>query len=883
MIARHTVLVVVVAFATIWAFGIGSVAAHPVGSGPTASGASAYVTPLLDSSATSPAKTSPAVLSASHSALEQKIFATAQSNHLPLEALGLPNLVGQAKVTDGVVTPGYSTSPAPMGLATYGVQNTTGTPQAYTILTSSWEGTMTIHDVNTFLLDNDGAISSNGAANTFGIQLNAVTSDTTLQATSTYSFWTQNVLYFNFPYPGYVTLLDNVWNFSSPAFELSPGTIYAGNGSAIYPTFYYAFGPTFAYTLPLTIHLYLNSSTTHDTTSGYGYTTVRFGFSLVNANTRTTEASGIYDTVLFNSSTPYAQVPASPFLVDGSQLTPTGFIPYDAEIMLGGPGGGTTTSVYGFAGSASLRYWDATQHLYLYPPSAWNVASETGETVEGLDVTYTTPGTVHLSAGPSIPMPLWGATPGGNLGQGVVRGPLNPSNAFVFVTPGDHFDANTAAWAPTQTATSVHYLLPPGKFTVTAMLSDYRPLQVTLTVQAGHSQAVHFQMHRDFSMGVYTPLTAWNNAQLKAISIWGNGNPMSPYHLFNNPAPGGLNPVFGQFNDYLYQVFAGVLLAGTTAYTELNHPSLLAFTYESSYVPILEYFGLPLTNNLQFELVDASHVSIWHAQGITGWFFFEDYGPTGFLPLANVVVWGGSQNLIGGSQFVSQGSSLLLAGPDPYAPTGNVVWGNTFVNSTELTPTMYPGDGANNGPPIAIFAFEAGDLIYNNWIGTSITAFAPDANMFFGSFQYNNESWNLPMVEPGGHSFWFNGHDLRGTIVPSRWQGGNYWIDYVAGLTPLPYDEYGFIAQGGDYFPLPITAHPVVFLLDTSGYGGVQWSVTLNGVTQTTWGTTLTFYETPGTYLYSDTVVHGTGSITPSSGTVNVDGHSVHVHLVYTR
>jgi thermopsin len=824
---------------------------------------------------------SPAV-SASGLALEQKILATAQADHIPLQAVSLPNLLSSStQLSNGVITP-VAVTPAPIGLGAYGVRNTTGTPQAFTLETQSWEGSITLNGpVNNFLLDNDGAVSTNGADNEFGVQLNAVMSNVTLGNSSNYSFWTQNVLYFNFPSPGTVTFLDNIWNFSSPAVSLAPGTLYSYNGTPVYPEYYYDFGPTYSISYPLTVHLYLNSSVTDVPSTGYGYSTVRFGFDIVNANTGASEASGVYDTVLFNSTTPIGSVPASPYLLDGSAYTPTGFIPWDAEIMIGGPGGGTTTSIYGISGSESLQYWDATSGSYVNAPSAWNVASETGETSEGIAETYTSPGTVDLGAGPFFVTPLWNATPGGNLGRATFSGPLSPSNAFVFASPGGQLDPNYAGWAPTQTASTVDYVLPPGTYTFEAMLSDYSPITATVSARAGGSATLHFVLSPNRATGVYTPLVAWDNAQLAAISSGGRGTSSSPYLIVNNAPPdrAGLNPVFGQFNDYLFQVFPGVLLAGTTAYTDLDNPSLLGLTYQTGYDAVLEELGLPLTNHLQFELFDTSHVSLWGARGITGWFFYEDYGPTGFLPLANVVVWGSSGDLIGDNTFVSQGSSLVLADSAP-GPSGNVVWGNTFVNSTQLTPTMYPGDGASNGPPIAIFAFEAGDLIYNNYVATSITAYVPDANMFFGSFQVNAESWNLSMVEPASYARSVNGFTLSGTIVRSMWQGGNYWADYVPG-SPLPYDEYGYIATGGDFFPYPITAYSVTFHVTVHG-ATPEWSVTLNGVTETTTSSSLVFYETAGAYSYTATIVRGYGAVIPSSGTVDVVNHNVVVPLTIT-
>lgn len=820
-------------------------------------------------------------LSASHLALQKTIMATAVADHIPIQAVSLPNLLGDATVKNGVVTPNAVT-PAPIGLATYGVRNTTGIAQAFTLETQSWEGSITLNSpANTFLLDNDGALSTNGTQNEFGVQLNAVMNGTTVGNLSTYSFWTQNVLYFNFPSPGTITFLDNVWNFSSPAISLTAGTLYSYNGTPVYPQYYYDFGPTYAVSYPLTVHLYLNSSITN-LPNGYGYSTVRFGYDIVNATTDKSEAAGTYDTVLFNSTRAIGTVPSSPFLVDGSQVTPTGFIPWDAEIMIGGPGGGTTTSVYGISGTEGLQYWNSTLGAYANAPSAWNVAGETGETSEGIAETYTTPGTVDLGAGPFFVTPLWNSTPGGNLGQATFSGPLSPSNAFVFATPGNQLDSNYAGWAPTQTASTVDYVLPPGTYTFEAMLSDYNPITATVSAGAGGTTHLHFDLSSNHRTGVYTPLVAWNNAQLAAISSGGRGTVNNPYELVNNGAPGGagLNPVFGQFNDYLFQVFPGVLLAGTTAYVDLVHPSLLGLTYQTGYDAVLAELGLPLTNNLQFEFFDASHVSLWDANGITGWFFYEDYGPTGFLPLSNVVVWGGTHDLVGANTFVSQGSSLLLAGYSPYAPTGNVVWGNTFENSSQLSPTMYPGNGGANGPPIGIFAFESGDLIYNNAVDTSITAYAPNANMFFGSPQLNAENWNLSMVEPAFYQMHFNGFALTGTIVPSLWQGGNSWADYVPGST-LPYDEFGFIATGGDYFPYPITAFPVVFFLSERG-PPVEWSVTVNGVTETTSASFVVFYETPGTYGFSAAVVEGRGAVAPSSGTLTVVNHGLVVVLTLT-
>lgn len=867
MSTRHVALAIFVVAVMISAFGLGV-----AGSVHTASAASSAA------ATSAPAAKTSTLGNPSGSAEVQKLLALTKTDHIPMEALSLPNLLGHSTLSNGVVQPLTPAAPAPMGIATYGVTNTTGTPQAYSLETQSWEGSITLNSVNTFLVTNDGAISTDGSQNTFGVQLNAVTNDSTVGTHSIYSFWTQNVLYFNFPLPGYITFLDNVWNFSSPATALTAGTLYSYNGTPVYPSYYYDFGPSFAYTFPLTVQLYLNSSVTNLASTGYGYTTVKFGYNVINGTSGQSEGSGVYDTVLFNSATPIGSVPASPYLVDGSQVNPTGFIPWDAEIMIGGPGGGTTTSVYGISGSESLSYWDATTGNYAIPKDAWNVASETGETSEGIAESYVTPGTVLLNTGPSIPMPFWNATPGGNIGQSTFTGPLSPSNAFVFFTPGSSYDVNYAAWAPTQTASTFDTVLPPGTYTVDAMLSDYTPTQTTVTGTSGGTSTLTLNLQRNMAEGVYTPLFAWNNAQLAAISSGGSGTAASPYLLFNNPAPGGgLNSAFGEFNDYIYYVFPGVLLAGTTAYASLINPDLLSVTHETAYqLGFLNGQGLPTTNNLQFELFDASHVTIWGAQGITGWFFYLDYGPTGLLPLANVVIWGGTSDLVADSTFVSQGSALLLTGSDPSLPTGNVVWGNTFVNSTVLTPTMYPAGGAVNGPPVAIWGFESGDWIYNNFVDTSITAYAPNLNMFFGFGQLNAENWNLSQIEPANQVMVVNGYSLSGSIVEAGYQGGNYWGDIYG--SPTPYDEYGYIATGGDFFPFPQLAI-VVGVVGLSP--GQTWSISSLGYTFTFSTPAAVIYVTPGAYPWTASVSGG-GTISPSSGTVVITTHSVFEILTVT-
>ena len=104
-----------------------------------------------------------------------------------------------------------------------------------------------------------------------------------------------------------------------------------------------------------------------------------------------------------------------------------------------------------------------------------------------------------------------------------------------------------------------------------------------------------------------------------------------------------------------------------------------------------------------------------------------------------------------------------------------------------------------------------------------------------------------------------NGYALVGSIVNTAWQGGNYWWDFLnflPGVT-LPYDEYGYIATGGDYFAYA----PMAIVFDIVGAApGATWNITVEGLSLTSTGTgTLAFFYVllPGSISYTATVSAG--------------------------
>ena len=91
---------------------------------------------------------------------------------------------------DGLVTPLYFSSPAPMGVASWGVMNQSGALRGYILNTSSFEGSVTVNSLTPFYIDNDGPYS-------VSMQLNAILTNVTLFGNSSYVFWNQNVLFYS--------------------------------------------------------------------------------------------------------------------------------------------------------------------------------------------------------------------------------------------------------------------------------------------------------------------------------------------------------------------------------------------------------------------------------------------------------------------------------------------------------------------------------------------------------------------------------------------------------------------------------------------------------------------------------------------------------------
>ena len=381
----------------------------------------------------------------------------------------LPNLAlldAGAHAPGQTVGVGYTANPAPMGIGDFGLG---ATPYAYN--TSHFEGSLSLNAANAtypgayyFMTPPAATDGSYNSPYYFGIQLNTVTNNISIPGNNRGAFWTQNVVTFN---GNWITFEDNIWNFSSPSGALSPGTFYSYNGTPIYPTFYYDYGPSVPLAFPVTLNLYNNLTVVGNRDQ------MTFGYRVVDS---AGSFNGVYDTVVFNNPNASTAGPAhSPeFQVSGKYTTPLG-LDYDSELIFGGPGGGSNAVFNNISGTETLQYSNQTSGGWKSVPSAYDFGGDTGETAIGVAETWSPGGVVNLSAGPSLLYGLWNSQPSTRVPSGSIefQGTISPSYGFGFIGISPAVNYYNTSYLPTNAAGSFLTYLPPGTYDAVFLADGY--------------------------------------------------------------------------------------------------------------------------------------------------------------------------------------------------------------------------------------------------------------------------------------------------------------------------------------------------------------------------------------------------------------------------
>jgi thermopsin len=803
----------------------------------------------------------------------------------------------------GAVVPLYRGTPAPMGLADYGLSAGPGGTVVGSVLnTTRLEATVDFSSTGVVAGD-----LYNNESSSFSVQLNAVLTNVTLLGVPGYSFWTQNVLEY-FPTQQHLLLLTNVWNFSSPTANVTPQSIYShgpwGTDLVGDLGYYYA-----SYAVPMSVVYPYNVTLLLTSTLVGGRDAVEFDVQLnssahpaENFSSQAITLGGSpepFDDLVFNSlpaGGPPLAVPSN-YTADGLAYNPIGLTD-DFELAFGGPGAGTQATLVDADATLGLAYWTGT--AFASVPSAYNYGGETGETSTGANVAWSDAGGgpaslptyATMTTGPSILSGLWNATlPEGSY---PVTVHASPSNAFTLVeavgAPAN-FTVSEASYAPSLD-TSTFYLAP-GNYSFRTELSDFDPVVTNLTVAGPVTLWVNLSANA--SRGIYTPLWAWTNAQLASLATGGAGTPSDPY-VIENVQPGPIGPAFGLYNDYTFPVYPAVFLYGTTASVEFDRPPSFATLTNTFQEPGPE---LPAENDLQYWFWNVSNVAVVNAANVSGWFgtFFITVGS--LFSQEAMIFFEGGHDLVANDTFDSEGGGALLlySGPQGIGGGNITVWGNTFLESSPP-----PSSALLGGGPWAIQISESNDSIYNNYVDTPWTCYMANYNFVSGIVEFWNDTFNISRQPATNvhYAVGFPYEPLTGSILGTSYQGGNYWWDYGIAVSlsgdgasdpygQLPYNEGGWIIFGGDWVPLvAVTLTPAVVRvtgLPEGPVGHVEVEDVASGAVLDDYGanrTPKTIYLPSGTYRFQGIAPAGWSARQPSGVVKTETGRKLSVAIGFS-
>lgn len=274
----------------------------------------------------------------------------------------------------------YSGSQAPVGVADYGAYYSGSSEVPYSYSTTEFVGNFTIYSAS---------FTSNNKfyPNSFSIQLNVVLNYTKSNGQSAY-LWIQDVAVINTA-TNQMNIVDNIWNLTSTSSTLSSkalsgnGKVYTYHGQNYYA---YQYPSTISFAYPLSVSLFVTVSI-----NAQGYPVVDFYFAYGGSAVK-------YDSVVIK-----VPVKSASFYVQGYTMLPSGLYE-DAELVTGGPGGGSNASPTAYNAYYTLQYLSGGKLVPV--PHAFDYGADTAETVTNM-ADAASSYTAVLSPGAESWHPLW--------------------------------------------------------------------------------------------------------------------------------------------------------------------------------------------------------------------------------------------------------------------------------------------------------------------------------------------------------------------------------------------------------------------------------------------------------------------------------------------
>ena len=695
---------------------------------------------------------------------------------LPVKDLFIPNFMSTSTLSMGHITLGYAQSPAPMGIGFYGLYNSSGKTVGRNYTFPSVAAHVNLSSLQTINLADD-------APQTVTFQLNSVLNNVNLFGNGNYSFWTQNVVDYS-ARTHQVSFVLNIWNFSNPNATSLPvlnNVLYSSSQERLsYPDAIIILGPTFTLSgSALNLYLYMNTSLVN------GRQALWFNYSLPQIG-----ESGTYEEAVFNSTTNAAPLT---YLVSGTQLTPTGYIPYDSEIMIGGPGGGSTATVQNISGTMNLMYYNTTVKGFVNVPNAYDIGSETGETSTGVDVHYSG-STAYLTSGPSMVYGLWNETNDTFVQyNGQVKSTGGEPYLFVAI---NNVSANQGFWnwAPLGKAGTFHYYLPK------SMMYPYEALENYYNISGGNKSYLNvttpttIDLKMNMSMGVYTPIIMDGNKEVQAEATSGRGTTADPYVIYASSSQ--INTIFAQINDYAFPVFPGVFIYNSNVSVTVEDFSM-PVTYSGFAAFAAHVYGLINNNALPMWVYNSTNVSI--KDGTFGQWYSSLQ--TGYVE-GSLEIWNSTNINVSESSFCVFGYGAFVYNA-PYQKGNVTFYSNSFVGASvnyQLNLTNPFWESYLEGiQQVGLILSGTGYQVTHNFFLTETPIVSPECNIMTGNtsvvysnvFKYNYY-WNYNGTSPyNNYGEMETGSDLSPNVM--KGQTSTFTINVLTTGQDTYYIDVGYL------------------------------------------------------------------------------------------
>jgi len=281
--------------------------------------------------------------------------------------------------------------PKPTGLASYGVLNSSGLLDGYTVRSDMLLGTLNLSSIAAYYPKAETYnVSEYGAS----LQLNAML--VASSANTSWVYWVQNVVVF-LTNNQTMFYADNVWNVSGAGAKLSNSSITSDSGGYVVNTSRgYVYGSSSAnlsYALPLSLRLIMAERVVY----GVGVE-VGMGAQLLRNGSEAVGGVLWYD----NATIHDGSVRQAYFDVEGDSLTPQlsdgSALYYDAELVFGGEANGAPTNFTELNATLGLFYRGEGGALTPFP-SYYSFGADTAESAYDLHVRYLGGGLAELGVG----------------------------------------------------------------------------------------------------------------------------------------------------------------------------------------------------------------------------------------------------------------------------------------------------------------------------------------------------------------------------------------------------------------------------------------------------------------------------------------------------